>query len=488
MSHQTNNNKNNKKQNLIILTNQHYHQLPLSLIVRKTIILNHHHRHQLEIINNNKISNLSFRYHPRNPSSPSTTNTKSTLKFTPRTSSADLIRKQIPSPRNIQTSTSSPTSNKIPKKKSRKLVVPNNSSSSPESSREIARSSSRINSSNNKNIIINNSNDSNTNFTVQTSRNLFLHTAQMTTITDPDLKLLSAAIAPMLAQSTWASRARLLNHLYSFLLLPTSRPDLPMDARVALYIVKEKTNLAYSSRVKYAKEFRAMAHALGMTEHPTLDMYIRATSALAASAPIKQAQLIKEDELGAMVLRAWQEENNPALAVSIYLCFKTCSRWGDVANLTKENFIINHDNLNNNEILVIWGTKVKTHRLRPFKATGLTVVVEETAPDMMEELKRQIRKLKKDQKLCPKSTDQMLKWLKKKQATSRLSCHSFKRSALDKLTTAVLEEKLAPTLLPLMAKHQDKNLQHFPESTIRYLANKVALAKILKTQEATRLL
>jgi len=324
--------------------------------------------------------------------------------------------------------------------------------------------------------------------TAQTCRVIFTNIALNAQSQDADLQLLSKAIAPMLAQSTWSTRAHLLKHLYNFLATPASRPDLPLDARVALFILKERAHCAASTRLRYAKDFRAMAHAIGMLEHPTLDMFIRATAARAAEAPIKQAQLATKEQIAYMMVRC-DTEANPALAASIYLCFKTCSRWGDIANLNKDNFIVNHPSLQENELLVMWGTRVKTSRLKPFRATGYTIVREITAPATMAALKRRISSLRgRDQKLCPKSTDQMLKWLRKDKLTSSLTCHSFKRTALDQLTTAVLENRLAPSLLPLMAKHQDRNLQHFPESTIRYLANKVAFAKILKTQDATELL
>lgn len=307
-------------------------------------------------------------------------------------------------------------------------------------------------------------------------------------MTDADLSIIASALTPMLADSTWYHRANLLNHLYQFLTTPRSRPELPLEIRICLFVLKERAHCQASTKLGYAKNFRAMANAIGMTEHPTLNMLIKALSSLAASAPIRQAQLATVEQLAAMSCRALLDEKNPALAHSIYLCTKTCSRWGDLVNLTKENFIINHPDLEENEILVLWGTKIKTSRFRPFKATGFTVVREEKCPVQMANMKEYIRKMKKDQKFCPKSTDQMLKWLKKKKDTANLSCHSFKRTGLDILAAAVVRGELQPTLLPLMAKHQDKNLQYIPESTIRYIANKVALAKILKTQEATRLL
>ena len=384
-------------------------------------------------------------------------------------------------------STSGKTSTKSRDSKSKQLAAKPRSSSAP-----VQRAANTTNSSTFNTPI----NNSSTSLAIQTSRNLFLHMTSRPTPTpassvvdkDPDLTLLAKFIRPMLASSTWYRRSLLLQHFQAFLTTSSSRPDLPLDARVALFIARERQSCLPSTMARYAKEFRAMAHAIGMAEHPTLDMFIRGVAAQAASAPIKQAQLITTEQLILMTTRALLE-NNQALASSIYLCYKTCSRWGDIANLTKENFIINHQNLQDNEILVLWGTRLKTSRFRPFKATGLTIVREENHPQSLLDLKQLIRRLKsKEQRLCPKTTDQMLKWLKKDSRTSNLSCHSIKRTALDVLTTAVLEGRLAPTLLPLMAKHQDQNLQHFPESTIRYISNKVALAKIFNTQEATKLL
>lgn len=376
------------------------------------------------------------------------------------------------------TSASSKTSTTTRKKKSQSAAAPRNSSSSHASATVTSASS------NNNNIATTTPSS-----TLQISRSLFLHCALGTVVTDADLSLIASALSPMLAESTWYNRANLLNHLYNFLALPASRPELPLETRICLFLLKERSHCSASTKLNYAKSFRAMAHAIGMQgEHPTLNMLIKAFSVLAASAPIRQAQLATIEQLAEANCRAKLEDKNPPLAHAIYLCVKTCSRWGDLVNLTKENFTINHPDLEDNEILVLWGTKVKTSRFRPFKATGFTIVKEEKCPQQMVELKEYIRKLKKDQKFCPKTSDQMLKWLKKKKSTSNLTCHSFKRTALDILASAVVRGELHPTLLPLMAKHQDKNLQYMPESTIRYIANKVALAKILKTQEATRLL
>ncbi len=466
-------NKNKNKNPIIFLNNNknhHHHQQNLVNVI--------HHQHlRNSIIFNKKLIIISNQHHRHLQHQRSTSNTALIPSSTTTIGKAVSIRP--PSSSNPKRkSASAKTSTATAKKKSKPPAESRNSSSNRESSIAVTTPSSHT---------TNNNNNSST-ATLQISRSLFLHCALGTVVTDADLSVIASALTPMLAQSTWYHRANLLNHLYQFLTLPRSRPELPLEIRICLFILKERAHCQASTKLGYAKNFRAMANAIGMQEHPTLNMLIKALSSLAASAPIRQAQLATEFQLASMSCRALLEDNNAALAHSIYLCTKTCSRWGDLVNLTKENFIINHQDLEPNEILVLWGTKVKTSRFRPFKATGFTIVREEKCPQQMTNMKEYIRKLKKDQKFCPKNTDQMLRWMKKKKETSNLTCHSFKRTGLDILAAAVVRGELQPTLLPLMAKHQDKNLQYIPESTIRYIANKVALAKILKTQEATRLL
>src|SRR3989338_3309825 len=463
-------NKINNKKNPIIFLNNNKNKM-------QTLVNVIHHNHLRNvIIFNKKINNhLQPQHHQQ-----STFSTTLIPSNTTKIGKAASIQPPRPSSRK-QKSASSKTSTATAKKKSQHSVEQRNSSLNQESS--IAATTPSSHTPNN-----NNNNTDNSTATLQISRSLFLHCALGTVVTDADLSIIASALTPMLADSTWYHRANLLNHLYEFLTLPRSRPELPLEIRICLFVLKERSHCQASTKLGYAKNFRAMAHAIGMLEHPTLNMLIKALSSLAASAPIRQAQLATEMQLASMSCRALLEDKNPALAHSIYLCTKTCSRWGDLVNLTKENFIINHQDLEENEILVLWGTKVKTSRFRPFKATGFTVVRMEKCPQQMVNMKEYIRNLKKNQKFCPKNTDQMLRWLKKKKETSNLTCHSFKRTGLDILAAAVVRGELQPTLLPLMAKHQDKNLQYIPESTIRYIANKVALAKILKTQEATKLI
>ena len=324
----------------------------------------------------------------------------------------------------------------------------------------------------------------------EVARHLILNSLQRQKILDMDLRLIAKQIMPMWATRTWQDKSSILRQVLEWLKTPQSRPDLPLDTRVTLFIIKAKKHTKPSTQSHYASVIRSLASALGMElSTPVLNNYMKAMSAVSASSPIKHAQHFSNSQLEFMMSKAL--ETSVPLALSIYLACKTASRWADIDSLTKEKIIFNHHQnrqLQPNEVVILWGTGLKTSRFKPFKATGYTVVQEVEHPQMMEMLKNHLKKMKSGAKLCPKTTQQMYKWLKKFPQTQNLSCHSFKVTQLSKLAELAVEGLLDPRLIPLVGKHQDHQLHHFPDSTIRYITKKVALAKMLGTQNATKLL
>ena len=323
----------------------------------------------------------------------------------------------------------------------------------------------------------------------EVARLLIINSLQRQKILDMDLRLIAKQILPMWATRTWQDKSSILRQVLEWLKTPQSRPDLPLDTRVTLFIIKAKKHTKPSTQSHYASVLRSLASALGMESTPVLNNYMKAMSAVSASSPIKHAQHFSNSQLEFMMSKAL--ETSVPLALSIYLACKTASRWADIDSLTKEKIIFNHHQnrqLQPNEVVILWGTGLKTSRFKPFKATGYTVVQEVEHPQMMEMLKNHLKKMKSGAKLCPKTTQQMYKWLKKFPQTQNLSCHSFKVTQLSKLAELAVEGLLDPRLIPLVGKHQDHQLHHFPDSTIRYITKKVALAKMLGTQNATKLL
>ena len=341
---------------------------------------------------------------------------------------------------------------------------------------------------------VKNSSNSNSNNTPpqsaqQVARLLILNSLQRQKILDMDLRLIAKNLVPMWATTTWKDKSSILRQLLEWLQTPQSRPDLPMDARATLFIIKKKAHTVPSTKLRYTSTLRSLAEALGMDSTPVLNKFQKALSALSASSPIKHATPFTPEQLEFLISKSM--ESSVSLALSIYLACKTASRWADIESLTKEKIIFNHHQnhqLQENEVVILWGAGLKTSRFKPFKATGYTVVREVNHPQMMITLKAHLKSMKMGAKLCPKSTQQMYKWLKKFPETANLSCHSFKVTQLSRMAELAVEGKLDPRLIPLVGKHQDRQLNHFPDSTIRYITKKVALAKMLGTQNATMLL
>lgn len=173
------------------------------------------------------------------------------------------------------------------------------------------------------------------------------------------------------------------------------------------------------------------------------------------------------------------------LPLILYVVWKTASRWGDLQQLTKKSFLTQGTAAA--EIVVEWGTGTKTTRFQPYNPSGWTMIVEEKHPMMMQQLKAELRKMKKGERFCPITTERIRRWLRADPATARLTAHSFKRGALQVLVDKAVAGELDPRLIPLVAKHKD-NLHGFPSSTLRYVGRKVSLAKMLGSGRATRLL
>jgi hypothetical protein len=66
------------------------------------------------------------------------------------------------------------------------------------------------------------------------------------------------------------------------------------------------------------------------------------------------------------------------------------------------------------------------------------------------------------------------------------SAHSVKRGALNFLTQLAAKGQIDPQLLPILAKH--KGTPTIPETTVRYVTDKVALARVVGTAAATKYL
>ncbi len=256
----------------------------------------------------------------------------------------------------------------------------------------------------------------------------------------------------------------------------------PLGWQICNFVLQ--TQASASSKHGYAKTLRAIAKRLGHQSLPVLDLLIAGLAVSANRAPIQQAHPASPAHVNLLVARAWTHDPTGRLAMSIYLAWKTASRWADLLSLTKNNFV--QYDPHRRQLIVEWGD-LKTNRRERFRSSMLTVVQEDNNPSTLATFDRVIRSLRPGQPLCPMSTDQFRLFLHGSRATQQLGAHSIKRGAANRLMSFAASRRLDPRLVPLLLKHRDA-LHEFPASTLRYIDQKADLARALRTQEATRLL
>jgi hypothetical protein len=301
---------------------------------------------------------------------------------------------------------------------------------------------------------------------------------------DPYTQAILKSVMPMWANNTWVTRSHLLLRFLRFQqqLLSTPHRSKPLGWQMAAFVVSTQTSPA--TKTVYARTLRTLAKRMGIQSLPVLDLLIQGQAVVTNMTPIRQAAPLPRSDMEKLLRTAWAEDKSMRLPLTLWLCWKTCSRWSDIANLLKANFI--HFDLPQHELVIEWGD-LKTNRRNRFKTYGLTVVREINHELMLLLLKKVVRKLPKDTPLSPMTTQQIRRWIRKALPISNYSAHSIKRGSLDILVEEAVAGNLDPRIIPIVAKHKD-DLHDFPATTLRYISGKVALARMLRTAEATMLL
>jgi hypothetical protein len=287
----------------------------------------------------------------------------------------------------------------------------------------------------------------------------------------------------MWVRRTWQTRANLLRRwlAHSSTLHP-SLQSLPLSAQMALFLQSTKTSAA--TKRTYGGSLRSLAHHMGHVQTPVLDLVMSGLAVESNEAPIKQAVPITPEQLNFLADKAWQADPTGRLSLSLYIAWKTASRWSDVTALTKENFIeFDHQQ---HQVVIQWG-RTKTNRREKYRASMVTVLQDDDHPATLHLLQRTLRSLTKTTPLCPFSTSRLRAFMRRFPETATLTAHSIKRGALEMLAGFAASGQLPARLIPLLAKHKDA-LHDFPAATLRYINSKAQLGRMLRTQDATRLL
>jgi hypothetical protein len=249
-------------------------------------------------------------------------------------------------------------------------------------------------------------------------------------------------------------------------------PHTSLDIAAARFVAKQ--DIMNSSRLTYAKSLSAVLHKRFTTTTPVLKMYMSGLVAQGATRPTFQAKPISRAEVDALLPTL-----SPDIQAFCLLAWKTAARWGDMSSLTTQSFKL----LTPTRIVLNWG-QTKTTRFTPFAPT-LWAVIDDVSPTRLQPIINRVRQLQADEPFLSMTTEAFdrLMYSRKLQWTA----HSFKRGAITFLINQVATRKLEFRYLALLAKHKDA-LHNYPESTLRYADDEIALATMLGTQHATVLL
>lgn len=273
---------------------------------------------------------------------------------------------------------------------------------------------------------------------------------------------LDAITAKGLSTKTWAQRRRLLERI-----LESQHKITPRTAAewVAAQPISLPTALGYSATIATTLK------QLGYQDHKLtpLRLMSKGLRASGATIPSHQAVPARRDEiLSAMAIA-------PAHAAEIAAGWKAASRWGDLSKLTRRNFIID-----GNSVIVDWHNKAKTSKSTPFTARRYTVL----QGKLVTLIKNRLRLLSRNQKFTSLSPSQVTRILR--QVNPRLTSYSIRHGAANVMARAAAKGLISPEALARTLKH--KQLHDLPDTTIRYIQDRPAAARMLGTQHATRVL
>ena len=278
---------------------------------------------------------------------------------------------------------------------------------------------------------------------------------------------LKNTVQSMWVEGTWAKRGQLLTRAQQFAATHGTRMT-PLTA--ALFV--ESLEVAKSTKASYSAALSATLKMLGHTEAARSPLLLqqRGLRGSGALIPTQQAHPATRCQ----VLHAMEIAPTPKDKGALMLCRKTASRWGDVAGIQKANLF----HFTPREIVVDWMDKTKSSRADPYRASRYTVI----RGTGTETIYRCLRHVPQCEPVTTLTTEQLSKLLK--QVDPRLSAHSVKHGALNDLARVAAAGHLSPTTIALVAKH--KQAADLVSTTIRYIQDRLAAARMLRTQDATK--
>ena len=279
-----------------------------------------------------------------------------------------------------------------------------------------------------------------------------------------------------LVQSRWSKstlqRRAYLGTTYTEFLTSMDLPE--TEESLVLTLQWMAPSVEPSTLAAYATTLRAMYPGCG---GDLLSNYIASLRVLAGSSTLHQAPPI--------TIAQFQEAFSkmpPEVRWAFWLAWKTASRWADVKNITRKTV---HFTVRPDEMVVDFHNLTKASKLRPFRH-DMVVLIRDTYENV-QSFRRYIASRPLSAPLTTWTTNTLTQFLRKLFPGSHLSAHSLKRRVIQLLTEAAAEGLIPLQLVAQMAKHVGGQ-PLLPDTTVRYLTDRVALARANRSGEATRLI
>ena len=301
-----------------------------------------------------------------------------------------------------------------------------------------------------------------------------------------------AMISKIWADSTLNNRNRLWTRLNEFAATHNFDLSTNLDWIIPMYCehTARESSTIPATRLTYAKSFAAIATRLS-TQVPITRMYMSGLRANGADRPTAQAPAMWPDHVFEFALRALTVPVvGTRLYATIFIMWKTASRFDEVARLTSKQLTF----LDNNSTIVIdWSNRTKSSRLDPnrhdtfIKLAHLPQLPAPVITALQTELPR-------PSQLMVHTDSWFNKWLHKAQATATFGSakqytgHSIKAGAVQVLSEMAISGHISMPTISLLAKHKVDNVNGIASTTLRYIRDPTTKASLNESYTATSLM
>lgn len=279
-------------------------------------------------------------------------------------------------------------------------------------------------------------------------------------------------IQSRLATST-SNRHRYLREMFRYFLRHTRLT--PTTQTLVLFLEWLRQGILDSTLLTYAKTMRSLFPIL---QGQTLDQYINGLKATGALIPHRQSHPIQRSTFYDAIL---PQAASPDPEIPLRLCRKLSSRWDEISRITKERV----RQASPTEILVEFVDKTKCSRSRPFRPDMYVIMTAEE--QIIARVMQYVNTLQPNQPITSWSTQKLATWLQRVTGDPSVGGQSIKRGALQDLMIAAAQGVIPLPLVSFMGKHLGASPM-LAETTVRYLTDKIMLARATMTNKASEIL